>query len=160
MKKLILFRHGKSSWDSGVSDFERELAQVGVERTHKSAEKLVDKLNFNIDIWFSSPAKRAEKTALITASYFQKMPKINLDQRLYTFSYFDLLRFIKGLDDSYHTAIFFGHNEAYTEFVNRMGNIYLDNLPTSGVAIFEFDASKWEDIEKGKTLEIIKPKRL
>ncbi|MDD3458440.1 MAG: histidine phosphatase family protein [Weeksellaceae bacterium] len=160
MKKIILFRHGKSSWESGVRDFERDLAQNGVERTHKSAKKLLEILDFHIDIWYSSPARRAERTAMITASYFTESPQISLDQRLYTFSYFDLLKFIKGLDNSFETAIFFGHNEAYTEFANRMGNVFLRNLPTSGIVIIEFDADKWEALEKGRTLNVIKPKEL
>ncbi|MBW7871596.1 MAG: histidine phosphatase family protein [Flavobacteriia bacterium] len=160
MKKIILFRHGKSSWDSGVSDFERDLAQNGVRRTHKSAKELSRILEFKIDAWYSSPARRAERTASIAASYFPENPKINLDQKLYTFSYFDLLKFVKALDNTYKSTIFFGHNEAYTEFANRMGDVFLNNLPTSGVVIIEFDTDRWEDIEKGKTLKVIKPKEL
>jgi len=160
MKKIILFRHGKSSWESGVSDFERDLAQNGVRRTHKSAKELSRILDFKIDAWYSSPARRAERTATIAASYFSEEPKINLDQKLYTFSYFDLLKFVKSLDDSCQSAIFFGHNEAYTEFANRMGNVFLNNLPTSGVVIIEFSTDQWKNIEKGKTLKVIKPKEL
>lgn len=160
MKHLILFRHGKSRWDSGVSDFERDLAQNGIERTHKSAKELVNKLNFDIDIWYSSPARRAERTASIAASYFEERPEIHFDQRLYTFSFFDLLKFIKSVDNQHQSAIFFGHNEAFTGFTNRMGDRYLDNLPTSGVAVFEFETDDWAKLEKGKTLNIIKPKEL
>lgn len=160
MKKIILFRHGKSSWESGVSDFERDLAQTGVRRTHKSAKELNRILDFKIDVWYSSPARRAERTASIAASYFPENPVINLDQKLYTFSYFDLLKFVKALEDSSRSAIFFGHNEAYTEFANRMGDVFLNNLPTSGVVIIEFDTDQWENIEKGKTLKVIKPKEL
>lgn len=160
MKRIILFRHGKSRWDSGVSDFERNLAPVGIEKTHKSAKELSGILDFKIDVWYSSPAKRAERTAEIAASYFPKPSEIHYDQSLYTFSFFDLLKFIKNLAHKNQSAIFFGHNEAYTEFANRMGNIYLDNLPTSGVVIIEFEAKHWSEIEKGKTLKIIKPKEL
>lgn len=160
MKHLILFRHGKSRWDSGVSDFERDLAQNGIERTHKSAKALIKTLDFDIDTWYSSPARRAERTARIASSYFEYEPNIHYDQKLYTFSFFDLLKFIKNIDNHYQSAIFFGHNEAYTEFVNRMGDRYLENLPTSGVAVFEFETDDWAALEKGKTLNIIKPKEL
>ena len=159
-KKIILFRHGKSRWDTGVSDFERDLAQNGIERSRKSAKALSEIPDLKIDCWYSSPARRAAVTAEITSSYFSEETKINFDQKLYTFSFFDLLRFVKSLDNNCNTAIFFGHNEAYTEFANRMGNIYLKNLPTSGVAIIEFETSDWSEIEKGKTLKIIKPKKL
>ncbi|MFA5620393.1 MAG: histidine phosphatase family protein [Weeksellaceae bacterium] len=160
MKKIILFRHGKSAWESGISDFERDLNPIGVKRTGKSAEYLFKNPHLKIDAWYSSPAKRAERTAEIAAGHFHEIPEIRLNRVLYTFSFFDLLKFVKKLDNSLQTIILFGHNEAFTEFVNRMGNQYLDNLPTSGVAILEFDISDWQKIDKGKTLSIIKPKSL
>ena len=160
MKKLILFRHGKSLWDTGVSDFDRDLSFIGIERTHKSAKELVDRIDFDIDVWYSSPALRAKRTAELTSEYFTKKPEIILDETLYTFSFFDLLKFIKNLNNSTNSAMFFGHNEAYTELINRMGDKYLKNLPTSGVAIMEFDVKNWNEIEKGRLSEIIKPKEL
>ena len=160
MKKLILFRHGKSLWDTGVSDFDRDLSFIGVERTQKAAKELVDRIDFDIDVWYSSPALRAKRTADLASEHFSKKPEIILDETLYTFSFFDLLKFIKKLNNSAHSALFFGHNEAYTEFVNRMGDTYLKNLPTSGVAVLEFDVENWNEIEKGRLIELIKPKEL
>ena len=45
-----------------------------------------------------------------------------------------------------------------TNFVNTYGYIYVDNLPTSGLVVIEFDA--WEDLKSGRTIEIIIPKNL
>lgn len=160
MKKVILFRHGKSLWETGVNDFERNISFIGEERTEKSSIELLKQLDFEIDIWYSSPAKRARRTAEIVASKFSNPIKINFDEKLYTFSFFDLLRFIKQIDNKYDTAIFFGHNEAFTEFTNRMGDNFQKKLPTSGVAIIEFNTNDWQELEKGKTISIIKPKKL
>jgi phosphohistidine phosphatase len=159
MKRIILFRHGKSNWNFSVNDAERDLEKTGKERTKKSAEELRKKTDFEIDAWFSSPAKRARKTAEITGKYFENN-EIKINDSLYTFSFFDLLKEIKKLDGKLKTVIVFGHNEAFTEFVNRMGSEYLDNLPTSGVAVIEFDSENWNAIEKGETKLIIKPKNL
>lgn len=160
MKKLILFRHAKSRWDLGVNDRERDLEEVGIERTAKSAKELKSILDFEIDAWYSSPAVRAKRTAGLVAAHFEKNPEIQSIENLYTFSFFELLKEVKKFDDAINSAIIFGHNEAFTEFVNRMGNEYLYNLPTSGVAIIEFAANNWKDIERGQTLTIIKPKKL
>lgn len=160
MKKLILFRHAKSRWDLGVKDQLRDLEEIGIERTHKTAKYLNSILDFDIDFWQTSPAVRARRTAEITASYFPNHPNLNINEELYTFSFFDLLKQIKNIPDEYQSAIVFGHNEAFTEFVNRMGNRYLENLPTSGAAIFNFDSPNWRSIEKGTTQTIIKPKEL
>lgn len=160
MKTLILFRHAKSRWDIGVKDQFRDLEDVGIERANKSANRLVSILDYEIDTWQTSPAVRAKKTAQIASSYFEKAPKIEINENLYTFSFFDLLKEVKKLDDKHQTAIIFGHNEAFTEFVNRMGNEYLENLPTAGIAILEFSAGSWKNIERGITKTIIKPKNL
>lgn len=160
MKKLILFRHAKSRWDLGVKDQLRDLEQIGIERTHKTAKHLKSILDFDIEFWQSSPAVRTNKTAEITATYFPEKPMIHINENLYTFSFFDLLKQIKNIPDEHQSAIVFGHNEAFTEFVNRMGNRYLENLPTSGAAIISFDSPNWQGIEKGTTQTIIKPKEL
>lgn len=160
MKQLILFRHAKSSWDFGVNDRERDLEQIGLERTIKSAEKLNELLHSEPQKWFSSPAVRARKTAGIVREFFTNKPDIEIIENLYTFSFFDLLKEVKKLDDDLNSIIIFGHNEAFTEFVNRMGSQYIENLPTSGVACIQFDIENWNKIEKGMTRFIIKPKHL
>lgn len=160
MKQLILFRHAKSSWDFGLNDRERDLEQIGVERTIRSAEKLNELLSVKPEKWFSSPAVRARKTAGIVREFFTDKPDIEIIENLYTFAFFDLLKEVKKLDDSLNSIIIFGHNEAFTEFVNRMGDQYIENLPTSGVACIKFDIENWNQIEKGNTQFIIKPKHL
>lgn len=160
MKQIILFRHAKSSWDFGVNDRERDLEQIGVERTIKSAKKLSETLPFQPDKWFSSPAVRARKTAGIAKEYFIGQPEIEIIENLYTFSFFDLLKEVKKFDNNLNSVIVFGHNEAFTEFVNRMGSQYLENLPTSGVAWIQFETESWSSIEKGNTRLILKPKHL
>ncbi len=47
-----------------------------------------------------------------------------------------------------------------TNFVNTYGYIYVDNLPTSGLVVIEFDIDAWEDLKSGRTIEIIIPKNL
>lgn len=160
MKTLILFRHAKSRWDLGVHDRERDLEVVGIERTHKTASYLKSIVDFNIDTWQSSPALRARRTAEIVSTYFENVPDLAINENLYTFSFFELLKAVKNLSNQHTTAIIFGHNEAFTEFVNRMGNQYTDNLPTSGAAILQFETEDWSQIEKGKTQIILKPKLL
>jgi len=160
MKKLILFRHGKSRWDAPVNDRERDLEAIGIERTQKSAKELVSKLDFIPEKWFSSPALRAFRTAGEALKAFPGQNEIQISEALYTFSLFDLLKEIKNLDDKIESAIIFGHNEAFTEFVNRLGDIFIDNLPTSGVAWLEFNVNQWDKINRGRTRLIIKPKNL
>jgi phosphohistidine phosphatase len=48
-------------------------------------------------------------------------------------------------------VLFFGHNAAITNFVNKFETFLLSNVPTSGFVVLEFDTEYWEEINKGKT---------
>ena len=67
MKKIYLFRHGETDWNKhGISQghADIELNETGLEQAKRNAETLK---NFNIQYIYSSPLKRALKTAQILA---------------------------------------------------------------------------------------------
>ena len=66
MKKLILIRHGKSSWDLSVIDKERPLAHKGIKDAYMMSEKIQSYLPNSFLLW-SSTARRASETAKIFA---------------------------------------------------------------------------------------------
>ena len=57
-------RHAKSDWTEGVKDFDRTLAERGLNDSPKMASRLI-KLGLQPDLIVSSPAKRALFTAEI-----------------------------------------------------------------------------------------------
>jgi phosphohistidine phosphatase len=160
MKNLILIRHAKSSWDAPVQDKDRVLAQRGVRDAHlvaKNISNFIPKTNL---IW-SSTAKRASETAVIFAQ-IQMWPleSIVFKDELYTFDSAKLEKIIKSCDNSYENVILFGHNEAITEFVNKFGDVFIDNVPTAGFVSLSFDADSWSTIRKGKTNKVLFPRDL
>jgi phosphohistidine phosphatase len=54
----------------------------------------------------------------------------------------------------------FGHNHAFTSIVNTFGNSYIENVPTSGLVMLEFNINNWQDLTHGKTALILFPKDL
>jgi len=64
------------------------------------------------------------------------------------------------MDNRYDNVILFGHNEAITNFVNKFGDVFIDNVPTCGFISLQFDANDWLSIENGTTLKTIFPKDL
>src|SRR5690554_7660972 len=68
MKRLILIRHAKSSWETALNDKDRPLANRGVQDAHLMAEKTQKLLPESYIIW-SSTAKRALETARIFAQH-------------------------------------------------------------------------------------------
>lgn len=160
MKKLILFRHGKSRWDEGLSDQFRSINEVGNERTILSANKLAEILDFEPKNVFSSIATRAKETAEITQKIAFPKTSIQFDKELYTFSHLNLKNWIKSADNALDHLIIFGHNPAFTDIAYDLGSEFILNIPTSGVVWIEFDTDNWSDIMKGKTKHVIKPKEL
>jgi phosphohistidine phosphatase len=158
-KKLAIFRHAKSSWDDNVNDHERPLTDRGIQDVHLVSSIL--KGEFHPDLILSSDATRARSTASIfTSNLGIDVKKILLNRDLYDFSGENLTEVIKNCDDIYNDLLIFGHNHALTFFVNKFGDTYIDNVPTSGVVIIEFDIQHWWNLKKGKTIKTIFPKHL
>lgn len=160
MKKLILIRHGKSSWELPLEDHERPLSNRGISNSNKVFDTIHDKLPERFLIW-SSTAKRAHDTAKIFNEVLNIPQELTiLKHELYTFDALKLLKAIKMCENSVPNLILFGHNSAITDFVNTFGNKYIENVPTSGVVIMDFNEGDWKDIVKGNVINTIFPKDL
>ena len=157
MKNLTLIRHGKSSWDAPLHDKERPLARRGIQDAHLVANHAVSFLPKTNLIW-SSTAKRASETAVIFAQILSwPVESIQFKDDLYTFDPFKLENVIKSCSDDYENVILFGHNEAITEFVNKFGDVFIDNVPTTGFVSIAFNTNNWSSINEGKILKTIFP---
>ncbi len=160
MKNLILIRHAKSSWDAPLNDIDRPLMQRGILDAHLVSGNCLPFIPKQYQI-FSSIAKRAKETAIIFAQNFSfPIENILFKEELYTFDERKLENSIRSLSNSYNNVILFGHNEAITNFVNKFGDIFIDNVSTSGFVSLQFDTEDWRSIRVGKTKKIIFPKAL
>lgn len=160
MKTLILVRHGKSSWKYQVGDIDRPLKSRGITDARLVLEAFL-KTNILPDLVVSSPAKRAFDICKI---FVDKMEisdeKIEINPTIYDFQGLQTADFIKSLDNNHRKVMLFGHNYAFTWLVNSLGNNYIDNLPTSGLVVINFDVQSWKEVKKGSTELIIFPKDL
>ncbi|WP_434036539.1 SixA phosphatase family protein [Formosa sp. 4Alg 33] len=162
MKTVVLIRHGKSSWKYNVTDRERPLKKVGVKNTIKVCKEF--KLNSEIQLQnvFSSPAKRARDTCDIFVENYKATHQINveIEEDIYDFNGDSLRRFVENLDNNLETVFIFGHNNAFNNFVNTFGEVYIENVPTSGLVILEFDINNWSDLKPGVLKLKLFPKAL
>ncbi len=160
MKKITLVRHGKSSWEHNVSDTERPLKKRGI-----NDADLVSREFYNLDlipeVVYSSPAKRAFETCKIFVRNLNiSEEKVEIHNQLYDFGGHNVIDFIKSISNTDNNVMIFGHNHAFTSIVNNYGSIYIDNMPTSGLAILEFEIDSWNDLKQGKTIKTIFPRDL
>lgn len=160
MKRLVLVRHGKSSWDNDLPDHKRPLKK----RAYNDAEVVIHAFQnlyqAGATLW-SSQAVRAHETAKMFKEKL-KVPdsEFLVKEELYTFNQNDLLSVILSCPDSIDKLMVFGHNPAMTILVNSLGDKKIDNLPTTGLCVIDFPVDSWKDIRKGKTILTLLPKNL
>ena len=160
MKKLILVRHGKSSWKYDLPDDERPLKK----RAYKDADLVIKGLKGVLDkpvtLW-SSYAVRALNSAKIFKDQLEiEDSNFEVKEELYTFDKDKLINVIQSCEKDIDQLMVFGHNPAMTEAVNSLGDASFDNVPTTGLTLIEFETDTWKDLKRGKTLLYLFPKNL
>jgi len=158
MKRLILVRHGKSSWKYDLPDDKRPLKKRGINDAHL-VSGLFKKEKIPIDKVISSPAVRAFSTCKIFLKNLGiESEKVEIEQNLYDFQGENVIEIIKKCPGKYNTIMIFGHNHAFTSISNIFGSKLIDNLPTSGLLMIELNINVWQDLKKGDTKLTIFPK--
>lgn len=151
MKTLVLVRHAKSSWDDpGLRDFERPLSPRGKRDAPRMAEWVSEKYTV-ADKLVSSPAQRAQDTAVHFAKAFGSDPwDILLVDSVYEALPDDLQQVVESFDDSWNEVLLFGHNPGLTIFANRFSEGFrFDNIPTCGVVVIHSLVSHWNEFRPG-----------
>lgn len=159
MKKILFTRHAKSSWaDMSNSDHDRPLNRRGIESAWLLSKTMKSEFDKVQEVYVSS-AKRAQQTALELKI---DRTKISTHKDLYTFDVVALETFISALNSNAQYIQLIGHNPAFTEFVNNHSTIRVDNVPTCGMVVLQWDNAKdWSDVqlEKARLLLFDVPKR-
>lgn len=160
MKRLILVRHGKSSWKHSLMDEKRPLKKRG----YKDGELVSNAFkSFNdkpLNLW-SSPAVRANETAKIFKEKLEVEDQdFQVRSSLYTFDPKELFYAIQHCDPEIENLMVFGHNPAMTSLVNQLGDKNFDNIPTTGLTVIDFKTNSWKDLKDGKTILNLFPKNL
>ena len=147
-KTLILVRHAKSSWDViGMDDFDRPLNERGKKDAPEMAKRLKEK-GLKIDVFISSPAKRARKTAKIFAEEYKvEKEEILQIQNLYEASANAFYEVVSAIDDKYQTAIIFSHNPGITQLANSLTNVHIDDMPTCALFAVHVEAARWNEFK-------------
>ena len=158
MNQLILVRHAKSDWPEETEDFERPLANKGVEDAILMSKYLKSN-NISIDYMLSSPALRALNTCEIFSQTYQLT--IETDEKLYNPQERNFESAIYTLDDAHGSVALFSHNNGISNFANSISeDIY--HFPTCGVAGFQIECDSWSQFEgaRKKLLFFYEPSKI
>ncbi|MFL2639591.1 MAG: SixA phosphatase family protein [Flavobacteriaceae bacterium] len=149
MKKLILIRHAKSSWESQLKDLERPLSKRGINDS-KIMSDVVNNVCKEVEIVFCSVARRASETCNIFMKNITQKKKIKViySENLYDFSGNKVDEFIKKINNKLNSVMIFSHNNTCTNLLLKYSKDQT-HVPTCGVLIFNFDVSLWSEINFG-----------
>jgi len=155
MKQLYLIRHAKSSWNNpGLDDIDRPLNKRGKRDAPFMGERL-HKLGVRPDMVYTSPAKRARKTARTIADCVGYPPeRIQQHADIYTSDINKLLRVVRHAERSIGRLFLVGHNYVLTDLAEYLTNEPLGNVPTCGIVAIDFDIDSWQQVgEAGGQLQ-------
>lgn len=162
MKTLVIVRHAKSSWDNmSLSDHERPLNNRGLRDAPVMGARLAQ-WGPPVDRVITSSASRALATAeMVTSEMGLPWDEIQVEDALYHATEEEILELIQEQDEYIDGMMLFGHNPGLTYLVNELSDLDLDNLPTCGVVILQFDVETWTQIGKvlAKFAELDFPKK-
>lgn len=148
MKQLVLMRHAKATKEFDGSDYDRSLVERGKNDAGSMGE-LLKKSKYSPEFIVSSPAKRALKTALIVNKILGlKSSQMELDTYIYEAELNDLLHVIRSINDRYKKVMLVGHNPSMTSLVGYLTPTFVEQIPTSGIVIVEFETETWKMIQQ------------
>ncbi len=153
MKQILLLRHAKSSWaDEGMEDFDRPLAKRGLVDAPLLG-KYIRKIGYKPDVAVSSPAKRAEQTAVLFLEAARCDEDIlNWDKDIYFGSPTDYLKAIQKLPSQAERVLIVGHNPIIegtaSSLIGGSNRVSL-RMPTAALVSVSSYATSWEQINWG-----------
>jgi len=151
MKKLILIRHAKSSWDEpGIGDRERTLNKRGLKDAPIIGAAL-KKRGVQPDVIVVSLAVRAWTTAELIADELE-YPREGLVQEssIYAAGLGALMDVVQNIDEEVETACLIGHNPGFEDLANSLiPGMVVEHLPTCGVVWMKLKSDTWGAVGVG-----------
>ena len=155
MKKLLLMRHAKSSWDnSDIPDHERSLKKRGKKDAERMG-KLLKSKELKPDLILSSTALRAKETAEIVADTCKCKKEIIFLDSLYMAEPSDILRAIEKISKDKKTVMVIGHNPGLEAFL-QIADGKVESLPTASIAYLTVSIDDWSELGKGENIKLKK----
>ena len=145
MKRDLLMRHAKSSWDNQLnSDHERPLNERGKSDAPNMAKYIVEK-GFLPELMLVSDSVRTRETRELIMPF---LPAIStqFSARLYMASAQTIIDHIKNTDNLLDTVLVLAHNPGITEAFYELAHVHIDNVPTAGVGCITFDVDSFKNI--------------
>ena len=154
-KTLILVRHATAEDQTfRIKDFDRNLNNKGLSEALVMG-KWLSEHKINPDVYVSSPASRAYKTAEIIAEQLGvDVSTIKSQADIYDGGPRAYLHAVTNVSEASSSLILFGHNPDITYFAEYLSGSSIGSMKKGAIAIIEFKEQKWEEIS-AKTGDLV-----
>ncbi len=158
MRRLLLLRHAKSSWDTpNLDDFERGLAPRGI-RDAPRIGAFMKEHDLIPDLVICSPARRATETWELVAPELGGHVLVEFDPDVYLASPSTLLTIVQSQPINAQTLMMVGHNPGTEMLASRLCSAgpadALERLrrkvPTASLIEIHLDAERWGEVDWGR----------
>ena len=155
MKKLILMRHGKSSWeDPQLDDKDRPLNSRGKASIPVMAQWLEHRKHLPDTVLVSS-AKRTRQTFKRLRSVLPDLPEPKVDDTLYHAAPEKMRKRLSQLPKSCDTVMVVGHQPGLSSLVRKLSDGKVrrrcarafEHFPTAAAAVLEIDIKDWSELD-------------
>jgi phosphohistidine phosphatase len=165
MKRLILTRHAKSSWDDPLmADHDRPLNERGKMAAADLGDWLASR-GYVPDEVFCSDALRTRKTWSGLAPALPGTPILTLKPALYHAGADVMLAVLRHATTN--TVMMIGHNPGIAEFASRLVarppvNPEFARYPTGATLVADFEISDWAKLDwhMGAVVDFVVPREL
>ena len=165
MKRLILTRHAKSSWDDPATpDHDRPLNDRGKAAAAELGVWLASR-GYGPDEVLCSDALRTRKTWSGLAPALPGTPILNLKPSLYHAGPDVMLAVLRHATED--CVMMIGHNPGIAEFAGRLVarppiSTEFARYPTGATLVCDFNADSWADVSfgEGATVDFVVPKEI
>jgi phosphohistidine phosphatase len=167
MRRLLLLRHAKSSWDEpALADHDRPLAPRGRRASKLIAKHLRDE-GPSLDLVLCSSSRRTRETLERILPALAEEPAVEIEAGIYAASAHELLERLRAVDQEVNTVLLIGHNPGIEELALELAAAGdgLDEIrrkfPTGALATLTFEGG-WDELGHAgaRLTEFVTPKQL
>ncbi len=170
MKKVILLRHGKSSWaDPDLEDHDRPLAPRGRRAAPVIARWLAERGHLP-DVVLCSSSLRTRETVDRMADALPGLPEPAVEPDLYHASPEAMRARLAALPRDCESAMIVGHNPGLSALTRKLTNGSVrprcarafEHFPTAAAAVLTFDLEDWSGLafHAGEFVDFARPREL
>ncbi|MBN9068056.1 MAG: histidine phosphatase family protein [Rhizobiales bacterium] len=156
MLRLMLLRHAKSDWPTGVDDHERPLGPRGRLISPRIGHYMAEE-GLAPDLAIVSTARRAHETWELARPAFAQDIAVKDEPRIYEAAASAILGVARETGSGVYSLLLVGHNPGLQDLVlklashGRKPNLarLRRKFPTAALAVIDFDVDRWEAIGEG-----------